>query len=115
MLDNRSVFTPDIQCAETKTRRIQNYAVTQNSGVNFWVTSTLTKPCEGSPLSTLRRFWVTKNLQRFRNGGKVRGNFVPLCTMSTYGALLILVTTWLLKDRFTHSMPFPCHGVPLRV
>jgi hypothetical protein len=41
MLDKRSVFTPYIEPAETKTRRIQNYAVTQNSGVNFGVASTL--------------------------------------------------------------------------
>ena len=43
MLDKRSVFTPDIQSAETKkkTRRVQNYAMTQNLGVNFGVASTL--------------------------------------------------------------------------
>jgi hypothetical protein len=41
VLDKRYVFTPNIQSAEIKTRRIQNYAVTQNSGVNFGVASPL--------------------------------------------------------------------------
>jgi len=40
-LDKRYAFIPNMQSAEIKTRRIQNYAVTQNSGLNFGVASTL--------------------------------------------------------------------------
>ena len=86
----RSCWTKDLFLHQIysllKHKHVENksYAVTHNSGVNVGVASTLQNlykihrgiHCAGFGYCNPS---YTKNLQLFQNGGKVRGNCVPVC------------------------------------